>query len=60
MAENAGDTRITRLATTKAVQSQYFLDVLRLEQRDRYPPSQRPRMDQYFYPFYKKDMEAGI
>ena len=43
-----------------AVQSQYFTQMFsRLEQKTGTTIS-NGRMDQYFYPFYKKDMEAGI
>ena len=44
----------------EAVQSQYFTQMFsRLEQKTGTTIS-NGRMDQYFYPFYKKDMEAGI
>ena len=44
----------------EAVQSQYFTQMFsRLEQKTG-TTSSNGRMDQYFYPFYKKDMEAGI
>ena len=44
----------------EAVQSQYFTQMFsRLEQKTGNTIS-NGRMDQYFYPFYKKDMEAGI
>ena len=44
----------------EAVQSQYFTHMFsRLEQKTGTTIS-NGRMDQYFYPFYKKDMEAGI
>ena len=43
----------------EAVQSQYFTQMFsRLEQKTGTTIS-NGRMDQYFYPFYKKDMEAG-
>ena len=43
----------------EAVQSQYFTQMFsRLEQKTGSTIS-NGRMDQYFYPFYKKDMEAG-
>ncbi len=44
----------------EAVQSPYFTQMFsRLEQKTGTTIS-NGRMDQYFYPFYKKDMEAGI
>ena len=44
----------------EAVQSQYFTQMFsRLEQKTGTTIS-NGRRDQYFYPFYKKDMEAGI
>ena len=44
----------------EAVQSQYFTQMFsRLEQKTG-TTIPNGRMDQYFYPFYKKDMEAGI
>ena len=44
----------------EAVQSQWFTQVFsRLEQKTGTTVS-NGRMDQYFYPFYKKDMEEGV